>query len=120
MAQKSRRSSKISPIFKKRLDFFRHLGRAHIQKQKKILKKCPAKVSSDLVKLVKLVKKNPVPSKHYRKIQPFRKLINKISSNKIKSRKSLAQGIKGGFITALLPILASLASAGIQEIIKIV
>ena len=116
----SPKKSKISPIFKKRLDFFRSLAKNHIGRQKKILKKCPVKITNDLVRLVKLAKKHPVPTKHYSKIRPFRKLINKISSNKINSRKKLAEGIKGGFLSALIPLIASLASTGIQEIIKIV
>ena len=116
----AKKKTKISPIFKKRLDFFRHLAKVSLHKQKKILRKGPPKISKDLIKLIKVVKRHPIPRRHLKKITPFRKTINNILKNKKKSRNFLAGGIKGGFLSALVPLIATLASTALPELIKII
>ena len=110
------KKSQLSPIFKKRLNFFQKLGKLSEKRQKAVLTEAPKKVTQNLVKLVKLVKKEKLPPKHYKRLKPFKTCINCIIKKSKNGSKGVIKVLKGGLIGSLLPLLISVARPAISAL----
>ena len=96
-----------------------------LNKQKKFfryIKPCYQNSLRRYCKILAKAKKIKLPYKYKKKLKPHRKLIRDIANPKISGKKSrifrkfLVKRLKGGFLTALLPILASIIPSIINAI----
>ena len=103
--------------------FFVRLSKRPVRTQRKILKKCPNRIISDLHNLCKQIcksKKIILNKKHIKKLFKFRKFLRHLSSVKSNkaSRDYLTHNISGGFLGTLLSVLISLGATIIPKLLE--
>lgn len=101
------------------LKIFTKLQKYPLSKQKKFfrhIKPCYQNALRKYCRILTQSKKIKIPYRYKKKLKTHKKLIRDISNPKISGKKSkkfrkfLVKRLKGGFLTTLLPILASIIS----------
>lgn len=108
---------------REKVNIFKKLSRKRLNYQKQKLAECPDEMICDLVAVIQEVCRNrglKLTKKELKKIRKFRKFMRGVSLTKSNKRKYILKNIKGGFLAALAPLLASLASAAIPVISKLI
>ena len=106
------------------LKTFTKLETYPLSKQKKFfrhIKPCYQNTLRKYCTILTKSKKIKIPYKYKKKLKPHKKLIRDIANPKFsgkskKFRKFLVKRLKGGFLTALIPILASVIPSIINAI----
>ena len=110
------------PFDKEKVNIFKRLARRGLPYRKRILSGCSNTMIRDIVNIVKEIRKNPylkISNKQLKKIRKFRKFTHNLISKKknIESkRRYMVKYMKGGFLSAIAPLLISLASSALPAI----
>ena len=109
---------------KQKIAAFKKLSKKKLSDQKEILNRCPDEVINDLIACIQEISTNPnlnLSRTKLKRLKKFKKFIRGINSGKKKNRRRyICKNLKGGFIGALVPLLASLASTAVPLISKLI
>ena len=109
---------------RQKLTAFKRLSKRSLKCQKQKLNNCPDEVICDLVALIREICFNPdlkFNKKQLKKIKKFKKFMRNVANKKTPSkRKYIVKHLKGGFLSALLPLLVSIASSAVPVITKLI
>ena len=109
------------PSFKEKVEIFKKLSRKKLPCQKQILSKCSNSMIKILSNIIKKIRKNSnlkISNRQWKKLKQFKVFMLKlISKKKVGSkRKYIVKYMKGGFLSAIVPLLISLASSALPAI----
>ena len=98
---------------KEKVKIFKKSSRKRLPCQKQILSECSNPITKDLSNIIKEKKK-----RQWKKFKQFEVFMRKlISKKKVGSkRKYIVKYMKGGFLSAIVPLLISLASSALPAI----
>ena len=107
-----------------KVQLFKKLSKKNLKNQKQNLKVCPDEMINDLVEVVNAVRNNPnlkITKKQLKRISRFKKFMRGLDSNKTKNKRGyITRNMSGGFIGALIPLMATLVSSTIPAISKLI
>ena len=106
---------------KEKIKIFKNLSRKKLPSQKQIFAKCSSSMIKDLSDIIKEIRQNSnleISKKQWKKLKQFKVFMRKLSSKKNigSKRKYIVKYMKGGFLSAVVPFLFSLASSALPAI----
>jgi hypothetical protein len=96
---------------KKKLQFYKRLSKQDLKTQKSIIGGSK-RITKDIFNMVRKVKKIKLSPKNLKKIKKYKKSIIQMS----KSRKNIKNKLSGGFLSTLLPLIATVAAPVLGQI----
>ena len=115
----SKNKKKKSYNNRRKIQFYRKLGKQNINTQRKIIASSPT-FTNDIHSMTSYIKKTHLPPKKFNRLKKWRKCINCIlKDDRVKGKKNcILKALKGGFLGSLVPIIASLATPLLAGIFK--
>ena len=99
---------------KKKLAFLKRVSKKNLKYQKKLFSKCPSQIIEDIGKISHSVCNNnkiKLTTRQIGKLVKYKKFLRGINKTRKNKRGYLVRNIQGGFISALIPLVLTIASA---------